>query len=73
MDQLKQRFGLWVLALSCVLAACREDSPTEPPATVDPRSLSTTLVKGNHQVGVVGELLPDTLIVRVTDKNGRPI
>lgn len=32
-----------------------------------------TLVKGNHQLGVVGEFLPDTLIVRLTDKNGRPI
>lgn len=57
---------LWVVALS----ACGGDNLVLPnegqPAKVD-------VVRGDRQNGTIGQALPDSLVVRVTDRFGEPV
>ncbi|HEY2824090.1 MAG TPA: hypothetical protein VGI83_00950, partial [Gemmatimonadales bacterium] len=41
-------------------------------APLDPSTISFSVVRGNHQAGVVGVELPKPLIVRATYPNGSP-
>jgi hypothetical protein len=55
-----------------VVAACRDGAPTSPEAGPAP-SLSVAVVRGDSQFGPPDRLLPDFLVLRVIDRDGRPI
>ena len=64
--------NLQVLACAVLVlaAACDSPSSTPPPET---GNLRATVVRGDAQEGTVGQALADTLIVGVTDAQGRPV
>ena len=58
------------VGLCLILAACGGDKIVLPNDTI-PAAIA--VVKGNGQTGTVGALLPDSVVVRVTDAGGRPV
>lgn len=60
--------ALSLLATLAVLAAC--DGPSDPASR---RPAEVVPVSGSGQVGRVGETLTQPLVVRVVDRNGRPV
>lgn len=60
-----------VLVLLC-LAACRDGGPAGAPAEPLP-SLSVAVVGGDSQIGAPERLLAEFLVLRVTDREGRPV
>ncbi len=61
----------WLLTLACVvLAACGGDTPTGDTKRV---TASLTLMSGDIQEGVVGQELPQPIVVRAVDAQGRPV
>ncbi len=65
------RVAFSTLAVLLVLAAC-EDGPTSP-ANRDPADLAASVVQGDAQAGTVGRPLADSVVVRVTDRDGSPV
>jgi hypothetical protein len=64
------------LVLSGVVAGCAGDGATAPVAASDPAgrvATSIVAVSGDGQNGSAGELLPEPLVVRVTDADGQPV
>lgn len=60
-----------VVCCALVLAACSEDS--SPLRVVPLEPAASRLVGGTGQVGMVGERVPDSLTVLVTDRFGNPV
>jgi hypothetical protein len=58
------------VAALALAAACDSPSGEKPPTAADLRS---AVLKGDVQQDTVGRRLADTLIVRVTDTDGRPV
>lgn len=52
--------------------ACGDGGPTDPPAEALP-ALSLAVVSGDSQVGPPERLLAQFLVLRVTDRMGRPV
>jgi hypothetical protein len=61
-----------IVLLLLGLAACREGGPTGELAEQLP-SLSVAPVSGDSQIGAPERLLADFLVLRVTDREGRPV
>jgi hypothetical protein len=55
------------------LAACHDGGPTGEPAEEQLPSLSVAVVGGDSQIGRPERLLAEFLVVRVTDREGRPV
>ena len=54
------------------LAACRDGTPAGGPTEPLP-SLAVEVVSGDSQIGPPERLLADFLVLRVTDREGRPV
>lgn len=54
------------------VAACRDGGPAGAPTELLP-SLAVAVVSGDSQIGPPERLLPDFLVLRVTDRQGRPV
>jgi hypothetical protein len=54
------------------VAACRDGGPTDIGAGTVP-SLRVAVVRGDSQIGPPDRLLADFLVLRVTDRDGRPV
>ena len=59
-----------LIGLTLVLAACGGEGLTLPP---DGAAAHIEVLWGNNQSARVGEALPDTVVVRVTDTQNRPV
>jgi hypothetical protein len=62
---------LAALSLSLVLTGCRLDTLTEPLPDGGLPNLLVRPVSGDHQVGLVGSVLPEPLVVEVVDLDAR--
>src|SRR5688500_3149261 len=61
-------FRIGVLLLAAGTLRCSGEGPVVPP-----EASAIAKVAGDGQNGVVGTMLPDLLIVRVTDEEGAPV
>lgn len=64
--------NLQVLTCAVLVLAAACDSPSTPPPP-EAGDLRATVLRGDAQAGTVGHLLADTLVVGVTDAQGRPV
>lgn len=70
-DQTSRRSAaILKIALAGIIAACGSDSLTLPDEGAPTR---ITIVAGNDQQGTAGSRLGDSLVVRITDAEGRPV
>ena len=58
-----------VLVLGAATLRCSGGEPIDPPGT----ATTITMVSGDEQEAMVGTVLPDPLVVRVTDDDGNPV
>jgi hypothetical protein len=67
MTRLRQ-FRIWAAAGLLAISSLRCDTgvPPTPPAEIE-------MVSGDQQTGIVGQALPNPLVVRVTDESGNPV
>jgi len=65
-----QRPLLWPVALAAVAVTCTSDELTLPNEGL-PAAIAS--VSGSGQTGTVGAPLPDSLVVRITDSEDRPV
>jgi hypothetical protein len=61
-----------LVAVLLGLAAACVDSPSDP-VTPSAEDLRVVIAAGDDQEGLVGERLPDSLVIRVIDTSGRGI
>lgn len=70
---MKKEF-IFTFVLSLVIISCeKENNNTEPNNNNTNLELSLEIVHGNQQTGVYNSLLQDSLVVKVTDKEGNPV
>jgi hypothetical protein len=61
-----------LILLALAVAGCGDAAPTGPGAGPAP-ALSVAVVRGDRQLGLPDRLLAEFLVLRVTDRDGRPV
>jgi hypothetical protein len=64
------RLPAFLTVLAVLSVGCRETVGNEE---INPADLTTTVVSGDSQNGVLGSALPDSIVITVVDSHGQPV
>lgn len=67
---------IWVFLLFLIAVSCSDEDNTPAPIDVDTKVIGDftySLLQGNDQTGIYGQLLPNEIELRISDRTGKPI